>query len=351
MDKARRPSDTCDQGFETFCGDMAVNFVNTLNDRACVWRTLRADSRLAVMSTVLALDRSFCMHAPPNTQEHKTKWVEIFMYLTRPKSLCLCRKAFYILFVINGVRLYSITSTLHIVPLRHKEGSADIIHFSGVSPADLPLVLPDVANEPLPPPPAMVPDIDALAERDRPPEDPDVCITVSIGAWWSISQRKFYYLRMEESLLAICPAGWQQRSLGATLAKFLDHENGCRQCNSHDSSHLDVYGGSWGCGTVGHACLCKGPCMWMKARQTELPVEGDTSLYCVLFMGMVKSVKLMIAENSKITDRLEDIIVAGGACCNTPVNSCGWHLVSLPTNWSMLMIQGCIKLPRLCYIS
>ncbi|AAF66751.1 UL16 [Gallid alphaherpesvirus 2] len=329
---------------------MDIEFVSRLNERYHHMAYTASRIPFGCMLALIALDSSLCTYVTPNKQPRKAKWVEIFMYLTRPKNLYLSRKEFHILFLANGTRAYSVTATLRIHPILHEGSSADVIFFSNVSSTEAYAIIPDVTSEFLPTTPCIELDIDVFVERTQPPDDPHNCIPISIGVWWSFSKRRFYYLRMEESLLAICPAGWQQRSLSATLAKFINHESGCRECREHCDLHIDAYNVLWECGSFGHTCLCRGPCMWIKARQRDLLVEGDKSLGCVLFMDMVNSVRLITnpSTETRITERLEDVIVAGVGYSNIPVNSCGWHLVCLPEIWSAIMIQGCIRLTRLC---
>lgn len=90
--------------------------------------------------------------------------------------------------------------------------------------------------------------------------------------------------------------------------------------------------------------------MWMKARQTDIQVKGEKSLCCVLFMDTVNAVRVVGNSGTKacITERLEELIEAEVDSRKIPVNSCGWHLVYLPEMWSSILVQGCIRLSRVC---
>uniref|UniRef100_A0AAU0K7X3 UL16/UL94 family protein n=1 Tax=Anatid alphaherpesvirus 2 TaxID=3080522 RepID=A0AAU0K7X3_9ALPH len=323
--------------------ETSAALANALNDGVCAWRTLRCDSRLTVMTAIAALSPQLAPYAPPN-EGGRLKWMEVIMYLTRPRAMNLTRNSFHVVFLLNRTSVYAVVAQLRVESTRGS-GSPDVVLFSSIEALPRPPGVPDAAAETFPLQPAVDPDVDSLAERVCAPRDPNDCVAVSVGAWWSLRDGRLYYLRMEASLMALCPAGWRDRSLGAILSRLMDHERGCSECRPRDGDHVDACNAVWAPGSMGSNCLCRGPCMWRKALQRDVSVDGDVSVCQLLFMDAVDSVRIADHENApKISGCLGDVISAGGASSRVPVNSSGWHLAALPEMWSRAMIMGCSRL-------
>ncbi|ARD71338.1 tegument protein UL16 [Columbid alphaherpesvirus 1] len=346
-DDRRRGRRTCDTSTSRD-NEKCLALVKALNDRKCVWRVIRADPRIKIMVCLTALEANLSAYAPPISDDpEQARWVEILLYITRPRSMNLPQESFHVVFIVNRSRAYAAVADLNLIPTLGDD-SPDAIFFEDVDPLDPPTNMPDPSTEDFPSFPHADVDLDAIAERAKPPSDPYNCLALSVGAWWSPSQRRIYYLRMETSLLALCPAGWRDRSLGATLARLLNHEHGCWECR-RQHEHIDAYNAIRIPGSLGLSCLCFGPCMWSKARQRDLSVQGDPSICQVLFLDNVDAVRITETTNGpSITGSLGAVIGPGGSARRVPVNATGWHLAALPETWSMAMIRGCSRLSRLC---
>ncbi|QOL71488.1 UL16 [anatid alphaherpesvirus 1] len=325
----------------------SVHLALALNTQVCSWRLIRSDSRIKIMIAITALGDRLCAFAPPLEDRERAAMVEIILYLTRPKALALPSGTFHAVFIVNRSSMYAAIAAIHIEAL-NQSGTLFSLLFSSVETTPPPPEVPDPSTEIMPQAPASILNLEDHTENITPPRDPHNCRMVSVGAWWSFPKRRLYYLRMDTPLLAICPAGWKARTLGDVLARLVDHTPGCETCISgHD--HVDSYNAIWKPGEVAEACLCKGPCLWLKSKQRDMIVEGDVSMCRVLFMDAVDTIRLVSNRNPRISANLAEVISAFGSARQVPVNAAGWHLVALSEIASSIMISGCARLRRLCY--
>ncbi|SCO83581.1 tegument protein UL16 [Spheniscid alphaherpesvirus 1] len=322
--------------------------VSILNHQVCTWRNVRKDSRVKIMVALTSISVQMGPVIVPHDDYDKALWVEIMLYITRPKALDLPKGKFHLLIIVNRNDHVSMVASLQTKQLGDVQQEIFAITFSEPVKVPLPADIPDPSSEALPTLPAMSLNLDKHTHVTDPPPDPYNCRLISVGAWWSFSERRIYFLQMDSSLLPLCPAGLRTRFLGAILGRLLNHPEGCNTCRS-SKDHIDAFNNVWTPGDLADACVCSGPCLWKKANQLDITTEGDMGLCQILFMDTVDKVRITCStRNPRITSNLMDLISGTGSRKQIPVNAAGWRLATFTSVACKAMICGCPSLKRLC---
>ncbi|ASW27092.1 tegument protein UL16 [Beluga whale alphaherpesvirus 1] len=304
-------------------------------------RLVRADSRVKIYAAATVLSKPLSELLPPGPAG---TLVRVMLYVTRPRALGLPPGRFHVLAVFNATAAFAFTA--HVRARARLGGALLQMRFADAERTEPPEGLPDVAAEDAAPDPEPAFDVCAFAAPGRPPRTDD-CVAVAPGAWWSFAERKLYFLRMDEPLLSLCPAGWRARDLGAVLHRLLSHPEGCEECRP--PPHIDTV--NLGAEEAApDACVCAAPCLWRKARQREVPVAGDGDLFRVLFLDRVAVVRFLVPRGrAKVVRSPSDLIVGLDGHLNpVPVNDAGWRLVEVDRVAANVLICGCPRLRVAC---
>nr|AMB15530.1 tegument protein [Equid alphaherpesvirus 1] len=327
----------------------AVNcLTEALTEDVAVLRLIRSDPRVKIFMAVSVLTPRLARFAPPPPKlTHTAKCAVIMIYLTRPKALALQPKQFHMLVTFNKASVYSL-----VVRVKTKPFPVGTQRFRAVFQdpefIGLPSDIPDPAAENIPTEINDRLDVSNFATPAQPPKDKYDCCVLAPGVWWSNANKAIYFLQMDVALLALCPAGWKARGLGIILGRLLNHQEGCATCRF--TEHSDPLNATADSMATPESCLCWAPCLWRKAHQRELTVEGDRYLFRVLFMDAVERVRLTgLRRSPKITANLADLVVGiGPHGQQIPVNNAGWKLVALDADISRLIVCGCYALRYIC---
>nr|WEY31932.1 hypothetical protein [Suid alphaherpesvirus 1] len=308
-----------------------------LTEDFAAWRLLRSDSRVKVYAALAVVGARLAAVAPGAAT------VAARVYLTRPRALRLAQGRFHVVVLPNDAA-YALVAAVTTTTLRGSGGELVRLTLGDASlealPADLPVA------EPVPAAPVSRLDLDAAEPVAAAPAGRRDCVVLAPGAWWA--RGRVYFLQMDPRLLALCPAGWRARHLGAVLAGLLsprDDDGGscCRECRVE---HVDALNATPHPDGAAAPCLCAAPCLWRQADKRELRAS-DSGLFRVLFLDAVRFVRML--PRRKIVDVASELI--GGLDArgrHVVVNDAGWRLVALDPDASRALVCGCPLLRALC---
>ncbi|QBN85135.1 tegument protein UL16-like protein [Phocid alphaherpesvirus 1] len=321
---------------------------DALSEDVCSLRLIRSDSRIKIYKGLGFLSSKLAPFIPaPDKNTIDKYYTTIMFYFTKPKALKLERGQFHVLILTGQSTVYAIVSNVILKSISEDNILYSAIFFDATS-VTLPAILPDISSEAIPSEISIHVDVNAFSKPAKTPDHKYDCCVISPGVWWSFRECTIYYLCMDASLLALCPSGWKGRSLGVVLSRLLNHKEGCETCSNIE--HVDALNSLVNINLQPESCLCFAPCRWRKALQNEISVDGDSSMFRVLFMDTVTRVRLFSTKrNPKITENLGEVLT--GIASNDqqiPVNGAGWRLVMLDENIARGVICGCPHLRRLC---
>ncbi|QPI70157.1 tegument protein UL16 [Equid herpesvirus 6] len=284
---------------------------------------------------------------PPPKAGRAARCAAVAVYLTRPKALALQPKQFHALVVFGPDAAYSLVVRDKSRPLFPGAHRFRIV-FQDAAPVAAPADVPDPAAEAVPTENSEQVDVSDFATPAEPPEERYDCRVLAPGVWWSVPRQTIYFLQMDAALLALCPAGWRARGLGIVLGRLVNHPEGCAACRL--AEHADPHNAAIESAATPESCLCWAPCLWRKAGQREIAVDGDRHLFRVLYMDAVERVRLAgMRRGPKNTADLSEVLVGlGPHGQQIPANSSGWKLVALDPDDSRLLVCGCATLRYLC---
>ncbi|AQX83358.1 tegument protein UL16 [Canid alphaherpesvirus 1] len=321
---------------------------DALSEDICSLRLIRSDSRIKIYKGLVILSSKLAPFLPALDKNNIDKYyTSIMFYFTKPKALKLDRGQFHVLILTGPSTAYAIISNVIMKPISEDNLIYTAMFFDATS-VTLPQTLPDISSETIPSEISIRVDVNTFTKPAKVPDYKYDCCVISPGVWWSFRESTIYYLCMDASLLALCPSGWKGRSLGVVLSRLLNHKEGCNTCLNVE--HVDALNSLVSINLQPESCLCFAPCLWRKALQRDINVEGDSSMFRVLFMDTITRVRLSgTKRNPKITENLGEILTGiGKNDKQIPVNGAGWNLVMLDDNIAKGIICGCPHLRRIC---
>nr|UGX62047.1 tegument protein UL16 [Felid alphaherpesvirus 1] len=350
MERASHPIWTATGPERRLTQDAVELLIEALSDDICSLKPIRSDSRIKIYKGVGLLTPRLAPFTPAPSQLSSIKnyCVSVTLYITRPKALKLSKGQFHILALFGISTAYAFISNVILKPML-PDSTILGASFYDASAIPLPKEVPDPTAELITCDDPLHLDVSMFATPAQPPDQRYDCCVLAPGVWWSYRECSIYYLCMDTTLLALCPSGWRCRSLCGILARLLNHREGCGLCQFE--GHVDALNASSEPSNIPpESCLCWAPCLWRKAGQRDLPVEGDHVLFRVLFMDAVDRIRLPGSpRNPKITNNISDVISGiGSDGRQIPANGAGWNLVVLDENITKALICSCVHLRRLC---
>ncbi|AIU39279.1 tegument protein UL16 [Testudinid alphaherpesvirus 3] len=318
-----------------------VKFVDLLNTNFCLWRLIRNDTKVKVMTSISAINDDLARVTETN-EGSQSFGVTAFLYVTRPITLPPGR--YHCCIILNTKTEYHLECGLGfckppIEGLWFVTFIDPVHHESDISP--------DITQEQLPIHELFDPNTEDFYAPTPVPEFRNNIINIAPGAWWDTRDRLIYVLRLKEELKAYCPTLEHKYYLGNLLCKITAQKQQCEMCRA--DKHVDSINGLWISDGVSSLCVCRVPCLMNKSGLTQLPITHRGAICDVLFDN-AQATELVLRHplnQEPITDRVSELLYGTDAQKNqlVPVDD-NWELIKLTPFISSALMCGCYEMKR-----
>ncbi|QFU14587.1 tegument protein [Psittacid alphaherpesvirus 5] len=329
-----------DVGTKTFSEKKLSEILNT---NICAWSRIRHEPLLTVLFARTAWGpRLELFLGPPKNKT--SPGVSCYIYLTKPKEHNLTKGQYFAIIIFDEP--YSVFAChVNVSPILLSSPDTFILNVRRLRAAMTGIDIPDITKERIPNKVEIVPCLSELTQTVNVPADPERSIVIAPGTWWFLPTNSIYYLRLNDDLKTLCPAGWNKLAFASILTTALGHMETCKLCERE--VHVDAFNNLADASETAFRCPCSVPCRILHERTSEIVPTGDRQLLKLIFAKPVE--KIIVSMSSPISANISDVIrgeKSDGR--NATVKNTGWSLCRMPPVISRGFLCGCSNMKRAC---